>query len=96
MLNKIVGDKFKSSPTIRKWNKVIGKFEHLASLGLHVEEIKKERPEGDVSHSRLKNGSLLTMSRRDVHQPIRTAASPHGLESWQTAPAHENKYAKHI
>jgi len=63
LLNKIVGDKFKSSPTIRKWNKVIGKFEHLASLGLHVEEIKKERPEGDVKIGKAEAEHVLIVTK---------------------------------
>jgi len=96
LLNKIVGDKFKSSPTIRKWNKVIGKFEHLASLGLHVEEIKKERPEGDVSHSRLKRelasqcpaGTFISQSGR-LLRPSRAG-------KLADRSSHENKYAKHV
>ena len=48
LLNKTVSDKFKNSPTIKKWKRAIEKFKYSASLDLHLEDIKEEKPKGDI------------------------------------------------
>lgn len=48
LLDEIVQDKFKNNVIIKKWKRAIRNSEYLSSLDLHTEEIKKERPEGEV------------------------------------------------
>ena len=50
-----------------------------------------------VSYSRLKTGACPARDAVPVIEPIRTAdRTPHGLEHWQAAPAHENIHQTHI
>ena len=48
LLNEIVQNKFKNNVIIKKGKRAIKNFEHFSSLDLHTEEIKKEKPEGEV------------------------------------------------
>ena len=48
LLDKTISNRFKNSPTIKKWKRAVEKFNYSASLDLHVEDIKEEKPEGDI------------------------------------------------
>jgi hypothetical protein len=48
LLNRIIKEKFKDDPTIKKWKRAIEKFEYLTSLDLHVEDIREEEPKGEI------------------------------------------------
>ena len=64
LLDKIVSNKFKNSPAIKKWKRAIGKFEYSASLDLHVEEIsKKEKPEGDIKIGKAEAEHILIITK---------------------------------
>ncbi|MCW3132422.1 MAG: hypothetical protein N2V73_06880 [Candidatus Methanospirare jalkutatii] len=64
LLDKTISNKFKNSPTIKKWKRAIGKFEYSASLDLHVEEIsKKEKPEGDIKIGRAEAEHILIITK---------------------------------
>lgn len=49
ILNSEVGKKFDNTPTIKKWNRAISMFEQLSSLALHEEDVKEQKPIGEVA-----------------------------------------------
>jgi len=63
LLNKIISNKFKNSPTIKKWKRAIGKFNYLASLDLHVEDIKEESPEGYIKIGKPEAEHILIITK---------------------------------
>ena len=42
LLDGIINEKYKNQPIIKKWKRAYSKFEYLASLALHPEDIKKK------------------------------------------------------
>jgi len=63
LLNETIKGKFKNNPTIKKWNKTIGRFESLASLDLHTEDIKKENPEGEIKVGKSDTEHILIVTK---------------------------------
>lgn len=63
VLNDAVKEHFKEDPAIKKWNRAIDKFEKLASLDLHGEDIKNEEPKGEVSVGRPEVEYLLIVTK---------------------------------
>ena len=63
LLNETIKGKFKNNPTIKKWNKAIGRFEKLASLDLHTEDIKKENPEGEIKVGKSDTEHILIVTK---------------------------------
>lgn len=63
LLEEIVRDKFENKPTIKKWKRAIEKFNHLTSLDLHTEEIKKEKPEGEVKVGKADTEHILIVTK---------------------------------
>lgn len=63
LLDKTIRNKFKNSPTIKKWKRAIGKFEYSASLNLHLEDIKEERPEGDIKIGKAEAEHILIVTK---------------------------------
>jgi hypothetical protein len=45
------------------WAKHIPKFEYCSSLDLHEEEIKKEKPEGDIKIGKEESEHLLIITK---------------------------------
>jgi hypothetical protein len=48
LLDKIVKEKLSSNPNIVKWDRSYSKFNHFVSLFLHVEDVKGNKPDGDI------------------------------------------------
>ena len=48
MLDRIIKEKLSGKPIMKKWKRTIGKFNYMASLNLHIEEITNEEPKGIV------------------------------------------------
>jgi len=63
LLDKTVSNKFANSPTIKKWKRAIEKFNYSASLDLHVEDIKGERPEGDIKIGKAEAEHILIITK---------------------------------
>ncbi len=63
LLDKTISNKFKSFPTIKKWKRAIEKFNYSASLDLHVEDIKEERPEGDIKIGKAEAEHILVITK---------------------------------
>jgi hypothetical protein len=63
VLNDAVKEHFKTDPAIKKWNRAIEKFEKLASLDLHGEDIKNEEPKGEVGVGRPEVEYLLIVTK---------------------------------
>jgi len=63
LLDKVIKDRFKDSPTIKKWKRVIEKFNYSASLDLHVEDIKEEKPEGDIKIGKAEAEHILIVTK---------------------------------
>jgi len=63
LLDKIVSNKFKNSPAIKKWKRAIEKFNYSASLDLHLEDIKEEKPKGDVEIKRGEAEHILIITK---------------------------------
>ncbi len=63
LLDNVIKDKFGASPTIKKWKRAIEKFNYLASLNLHVEDIKKEKPEGEVKVGKPEAQHILIVTK---------------------------------
>lgn len=63
LLNDIIKDKYRNNPTIKKWHKAIAKFESLASLDLHTEEIKRQKPEGEVKVGKSDTEHILIVTK---------------------------------
>lgn len=63
LLNNTISNKFKNSPAIKKWKRAIGKFEHLASLDLHLEDIKNEKPEGNIKIGKAEAEHILIVTK---------------------------------
>jgi len=63
LLDKVIKNKFKDSPTIKKWKRVIEKFNYSASLDLHIEEIKEEKPEGDIKIGKAEAENILIVTK---------------------------------
>ena len=63
LLNKIVSNKFKNSPAIKKWKRAIEKFNYSASLDLHLEDIKEEKPKGDVEIRKAEAEHILIITK---------------------------------
>ena len=63
LLNETIKGKFKNNPTIKKWNKTIGRFDSLASLDLHTEDIKKENPEGEIKVGKSDTEHILIVTK---------------------------------
>ena len=63
LLNKTIKGKFGDSPIIKKWRKAIVKFNELSSLALHVEDIKEQKPEGDVKIGKAEAEHILIVTK---------------------------------
>jgi len=63
LLDKTIKGKFKISPTIKKWKRMIEKFNYAASLDLHVEDIKEEKPEGDIRIGKAEAEHILILTK---------------------------------
>lgn len=63
LLNGILGDKFRNNPIIKKWNKAMARFESLTSLALHTEEIKVEKPEGEIKVGKSDTEHILIVTK---------------------------------
>ena len=63
LLDKIVSNKFKNSPAIKKWKRAIEKFNYSASLDLHLEDIKEEKPKGDVEIRKAEAEHILIITK---------------------------------
>ena len=63
LLDKIISNKFKNSPTIKKWKRAIRKFEYSASLDLHLEDIKEEKPEGNIKIGKAEVEHILIITK---------------------------------
>ena len=51
LLNRIVKESIGNRPAIKKWHRAIGYFERLSSLALHREEIRNQKPVGEIKIS---------------------------------------------
>ena len=49
LLDKIVREILSNKPDLKKWKRAIDKFNSLCSLDLHTEDIKNERPQGEIT-----------------------------------------------
>ncbi len=47
----------------KKWHKAMAKFESLASLDLHIEEIKGQKPEGEVKVGKSDTEHILIVTK---------------------------------
>lgn len=63
LLDGIVKDKFRNKPTIKKWKRAMEKFNYSASLDLHTEEIKEEKPEGEVKVGKADAEHILIVTK---------------------------------
>jgi len=63
LLNELIKKKFKNNPIIKKWKRAIEKFNTFASLDLHVEDIIKERPEGEIVIGRSDTEHILFVTK---------------------------------
>lgn len=62
-LDKELKKRLGNQPIIKKWKRAIERFKHLASLGLHIEDIQKEEPEGTVKIGKSDADFLLIQSK---------------------------------
>ena len=63
VLSQAVKKKFKNKPTIKKWKRAIDKFETLCSLNLHLEDIKEQKPEGDISIGKPETEHIIIVTK---------------------------------
>ena len=63
VLNNEIKEKFKDNPIIKKWKRAIEKFKYLTSLDLHTEEIKEEKPEGEVNIGKAETEHILIVTK---------------------------------
>ena len=60
---KIMKEKLKNNPRIKKWKRSIERFNHLISLDLHTEDIKNEKPEGDINVNKNDTEHILIVTK---------------------------------
>ena len=63
LLNETVRKKFRNNPIMKKWKRVIEKFNKLTSLDLHEEEIIEEEPKGEISIGRPETEHILIITK---------------------------------
>jgi len=63
LLDKTISNRFKNSPTIKKWKRAIEKFNYSASLDLHVENIKEEKPEGGIKIGKAEAEHIIIITK---------------------------------
>ena len=63
VLNEAIKGKLKNNPIIKKWKRAIGKFEILCSLNLHVEDIKEEKPKGEIAIGKADTEHILIVTK---------------------------------
>lgn len=62
-LDKELKKRIGKQPIIKKWKRAIERFKYLASLGLHIEDIQKEEPEGTIKIGKSDSEFLLIQSK---------------------------------
>ena len=63
LLDKTINEKLKGKPSMKKWKRVIEKFNYASSLDLHLEDIKEEKPEGAIIIKKADAEHLLISSK---------------------------------
>lgn len=63
LLEKTVSEKLGDKPEIKKWKRFLDKFNPAASLDLHLEDIKNQKPEGMVTVNKLEVEHLLIVTK---------------------------------
>jgi len=63
VLNEQIRKKLKNEPSLKKWKRAFEKFEKLTSLDLHIEDIKKETPRGEISIGRADTEHMLIVAK---------------------------------
>ena len=63
VLNKAIKEKLKNDPVVKKWKRAIDKFETLCSLNLHVEDIKEEKPKGEIAIGKADTEHILIVTK---------------------------------
>jgi len=63
LLDNKIKEELGNRPSIKKWKRAIEKFNHTASLFLHYEELKNEKPEGDFIVGKLEAEHLLIVTK---------------------------------
>ena len=63
LLGRVINQKFKNNPIIKKWKRAIQKFEPLTSLDLHEEDIKEQKPSGKITIGRPETEHILIVTK---------------------------------
>jgi len=63
LLERIIKDKFRDDPVIKKWKRAIDKFEPLTSMDLHEEDIKNQKPMGKITVGRPETEYILIVTK---------------------------------
>ena len=62
-LNGAIKKKFRNDPIVKKWKRVIEKFNKLTSLDLHEEQIIEEEPKGEIFIGRPETEHILVVTK---------------------------------
>ena len=63
LLDRIVKEKLSNDPNIIKWERSFSKFDHFVSLFLHVEDVKGNKPNGDIIVNKNDSEHILINSK---------------------------------
>jgi len=63
LLNGVIKKKLQNDPIIKKWKRAIDKFEQLTSMDLHEEDIKQQKPVGEIIVGRPETEHVLIVTK---------------------------------